>query len=58
MEINEAQRIYRAHTGHWAKTLKDLGVYPEGANLYVTPSMYEATIGDYHVDSSSRLWKS
>jgi hypothetical protein len=58
MEICEAQRVYRNQTGHWAKTLKDLGVYPEGASMYVTPSLYEAIIGDYHVDSSSRLWKS
>jgi hypothetical protein len=58
MEICEAQRTYRRQTGHWAKTLKDLGVYPTGASLYVTPSLYEATIGDWHVDSYSRLWKS
>jgi len=58
IEICEAQRKYRQQTGHWAKTLKDLGVYPTGANLYVTPSLYEATIGDYHIDSSSRIWKS
>ncbi len=58
MQINEAQRAYHAMTGHWAKTLKDLGVYPDGASMYVTPSTYEAIIGDYHVDSSSRLWKS
>lgn len=57
MEICEAQRAYRRQTGHWAKTLKDLGVYPTGASLYVTPSLYEAIIGDYHVDSTSRLWK-
>jgi hypothetical protein len=58
MQICEAQRAYRKQTGHWAKTLQDLGVYPPGAHLYVTPSLYEATLGDWHVDSSSRLWKS
>lgn len=57
MEINEAQRSYRQLTGHWAKTLHDLGVYPDGASMYVTPSLYEATIGHWHVDSYSRLWK-
>ncbi len=57
MEVCEAQRTYRQRTGHWAKTLKDLGVYPVGAHMYVTPSLYEATIGQYHVDSYSRLWK-
>jgi hypothetical protein len=58
MQISEAQKKYRKQTGHWARTLKELGVYPTGANLYVTPSLYEAVIGDWHVDSYSRLWKS
>lgn len=58
MEICEAQREYRKRTGHWAKTLQDLGVYPAGASMYVTPTLFEAIIGDWHVDSYSRLWKS
>ena len=57
MEINEAQRRYHAQTGHWAKTLKDLGVYPTGASMYATPTLYEAVIGHWHVDSYGRLWK-
>ncbi len=56
-EISEAQRHYRSQTGHWAKTLADLGVYPTGASLYVTPSLFEAVIGRWHIDSSSRIWK-
>jgi len=57
MEIYYAQRKYRSQTGHWAKTLKDLGVYPTGASLYTTPSLYEATLGDWHIDSTSRIWR-
>jgi len=57
MEISEAQRRYRQQTGHWAPTLKDLGVYPTGASLYTTPTLFEAIVGNYHIDSSSRIWK-
>jgi len=56
-EIYEAQRKYHADTGHWAKTLKDLGIYPAGASLYVTPSLFEAVIGKWHIDASQRIWK-
>ncbi|MDR3689306.1 MAG: carbohydrate-binding family 9-like protein [Fimbriimonas sp.] len=56
MEIYRAQQKYRGETGHWAKTLKDLGVYPTGASLYTTPYLYEAAIGKWHIDNSSRIW--
>ena len=56
--INEAQRTYRSQHGMWAKTVSELGIHTPDAQIHVTPSSYEVILGKWHIDSSSRIWKS
>jgi hypothetical protein len=57
MRLYYAQRAYRdAHSG-WAPDLAALGFDEPGVVMSATATGFEATLGEYHVDHQSRLWR-
>jgi hypothetical protein len=57
MRIYHAQHAYRNTHNEWAShlSLLDLGI--AGAEMFVTPSCFEAVLGHWHVNNESRLWE-
>jgi hypothetical protein len=55
MRIYHAQRGFRQKQGRWAESLQALGLADIDAQMETTASLFEARIGQWRVDSSSRL---
>lgn len=54
----EAQRIFRSQNGRWATSETDLGLPPTpGLRIETTTSLLEITLGSWHIDHESRVWK-
>jgi hypothetical protein len=58
-EVYDAQKSFRDREGRWASSLGELGL-PKVAGLTIetTTHLLELSLGSWHVDQDSRLWKS
>ncbi len=52
----DAESEYRNKHGHWG-TLAEVGYSEPGVKVYVTPDLFEGSLGDYRIDQSLRFWK-
>ncbi len=56
MRAYYAQREFHAKHGHWATHASDLHLDIADLRVFATPTLFEAILGEWHVDQSSRLW--
>jgi hypothetical protein len=58
IQVWEAELAFRSEHGRYSASLSELGLDLAEVAVSVTPNLFEARCGDYHIDQTHRIWHS